>query len=141
MSVNSTRKYTLALAGGYATYPAPYAAYPTVTSGSGAYGSWVEYTASTATEIAIVGITISGGSSSISSVYVAIGTGGAGAETVIATIPLGGATNAELAGAGYYTLPYPVIVAAGTRVALKVASGSTTAIYLALSYIPPGSLA
>lgn len=85
------------------------------------YGSWVEMIASTSAAIYIVGIIVGlAPVTSITYVQLDIGTGAGGSETSIGEAKL----NDD---AKFYTLPFPIPVAASTRIACRTANdGSTT---------------
>lgn len=97
--------------------------YPVVTVAEGeaqAYGSYVQVVASTAADIYLIGMAV--GSVEIrnnNTGYAAIGTGGAGAETVITEVSYYLLSNA---GVAYINFSAPIPVPTGTRIAVKVTS-------------------
>ena len=73
--------------------------------------------------------------------YAAVGTGGAGAETVIAEVAY---YLLREAGAAYVRFSAPIPVASGTRVAVKVTSSSSATAYdhkVALHYVHQAAVA
>lgn len=101
------------------------------TSNVGSYGSWVQVTAATAAAIHLLLLRAVDEASQSGSCSVQIGTGAAGAETVIGEIPAHHVT----AYAGMtVTFPAALPVAAGVRVAVRIKRGSTYASGIVLGY-------
>lgn len=110
---------------GYLCYPsATVGVDPSLSSGAWANNSWAEVVASTGAALYVVGIkfhTESPGSSVFVSEWeMDIGTGGAGAETVVSKVPghVISYTSDRDKG-GCYWLPYPIAVATSTRIAVR----------------------
>lgn len=117
---------------GYQVYPAAAVGVdPSLTSGSWANNSWAQVVASTAAAIYLVGVKFNTASAGTSIFVVEfeldIGTGGAGSETVVSTLPghVISYTNDRDKGA-VYLLPYPVAVASGTRIAVRTRLANAT---------------
>ena len=118
--------------------------YPVVTAGEGdaqAYGAYVEVVASTAADIYLIGMAVGSTETRNSMGYAAVGTGGAGAETVIAEVAY---YLLSEAGAAYVRFSAPIPVPSGTRVAVKVTSVSSSASYnhkVSLHYVNQAAVA
>ena len=100
--------------------------YPVVTAAEGAdeaYGAYVEVVASTAADIYLIGMAVGSTENRNTMGYAAVGTGGAGAETVIAEVAY---YLLYVAGAAYVRFSAPIPVPSGTRVAVKVTSSSSS---------------
>lgn len=96
--------------------------YPVVTAGEGdaqAYGAYAQVVASTAADIYLIGMAVGSTETRYNMGYAAVGTGGAGAETVIAEVAYYLISNA---GAQYIRFSAPIPVPSGTRIAVKVTS-------------------
>jgi len=96
--------------------------YPVVTAAEGAsqaYGAYAQVVASTAANIYLIGMAVGSTEPRNSMGYAAIGTGGAGAETVIAEVAYYLLSESA---AQYVRFTAPIPVASGTRVAVKVTS-------------------
>jgi hypothetical protein len=109
---------------------APAAADPlTVTPTSSAtYGSWVQVIASTSNDIHVASlIPYQYGNGEVQ-----IGTGGAGSETVIATVHVFGGNQ----GMGFRPWPVPKFIASGTRVSVRSRGAATPKISLAYTDAP-----
>ncbi len=102
----------------------------TCTSGAGAYGSWVQVTASAAADIYLLLLRASEASAAAGGVIVDIGTGAAASEVVIASVPLYHAASEG------QTLNLPVVVpiAAGTRIAVRIKRAGATDTAIILGY-------
>ena len=119
--------------------------YPVVTAGEGdaqAYGAYVEVVASAAADIYLIGMSIGSTETRVSNMgYAAVGTGGAGAETVIAEVAYYLLSEAS---AAYVRFSAPIPVPSGTRVAVKVTSVSSSASYdhkVSLHYVNQAAVA
>lgn len=119
--------------------------YPVVTVHEGdaqAYGAYVEVVASTAADIYLIGMAVGSIETRNGMGYAAVGTGGAGAETVIAEVAY---YLLREAGAAYVRFSAPIPVASGTRVAVKVTSTpSSVTVYdhkVALHYVHQAAVA
>lgn len=110
---------------------APAAANPlTLTSGATAWasGAYVEFIASTAAPITILGITSDGGGTASAQIEFDIAKGAAGVEVVVATVRWF-ASNPAAASNNYYPLLIPISgIGAGERVSLRVRKHSGTAL-------------
>jgi hypothetical protein len=85
------------------------------------YGAWVEMVASLAAESLLFGVALQVPSvTSNDSSQMQIGTGAGGSETVVATIPIGGELGVVASGRNL-ALPDPILVAATTRIACRIA--------------------
>ena len=120
--------------------------YPAVTAAEGAshqaYGAYAQVVASTAADIYLIGMAVGSTETRNDSMgYAAVGTGGAGAETVIAEVAyylLSGA------GAAYVRFSAPIPVPSGTRVAVKVTSSHSVTVYdqkVSLHYVHQAAVA
>jgi hypothetical protein len=118
---------------GYDTLPAMPAAPTSVTPGtSNGWGSWVQFRAAAGNAIYVVGAFISTRFSvaptTLIGLAVQIGIGGAGAESAIGTIDVppnpGGSVNTS---GQVVFFPFPIPVAASTRVAARASYSTTTA--------------
>ncbi len=118
--------------------------YPVVTADEGAtqaYGAYVEVVASTAADIYLIGMAVGSTETRNSMGYAAVGTGGAGAETVIAEVAY---YLLSEAGAAYVRFSAPIPVPSGTRVAVKVTSSSSNIAYdqkVSLHYVNQAAVA
>ena len=118
--------------------------YPVVTAGEGdaqAYGAYAQVVASTAADIYLIGMAVGSTETRNNMGYAAIGTGGAGAETVIAEVAY---YLLREAGATYVRFSAPIPVPSGTRVAVKVTSVSSSASYnheVSLHYVNQAAVA
>lgn len=105
----------------------------TTSSTNGTMGSWAQVTASTAAEyyIGSVGaiVTTTTGSGWYGPILVDIGIGGAGAETLVASVVIMGEQtyNSSAEPSGFAALDVPLRVAAGTRVAIRASLAATGA--------------
>lgn len=139
MGIYSSGDYIVAGGSGYQTYPAAGAgatAYITVVNAAAAYywGAWTEVTASTASEIAIMGVQIAVGAALNGQVE--IGTGAAAAESGVGTVPF----YFNASGTVLVMLPYPIIVPASTRLAARFSSSYAYTIYLQVVYVSTANL-
>lgn len=116
---------------GYQVYPSATSGVdPASSGGSWTNGAWSQVVASTGEIDLIVGFTyqwLAGPTSGGVTTYEAeidIGTGGAGSETVVSTMPVEVAAGADGAGTVYF--PDVIEVAAGTRIAVRVRNDNAT---------------
>jgi len=118
--------------------------YPVVTAAEGAsqaYGAYAQVVASTAADIYLIGMAVGSTETRNSMGYAAVGTGGAGAETVIAEVAYYLLPEAS---AAYVRFSAPIPVPSGTRVAVKVTSVSSSASYnhkVSLHYVNQAAVA
>lgn len=119
--------------GGYYTLPAMPSAGTSVTSSTSAntYGSWVEFRSASGNALYIVGMSIRGNEDINSYLSVDIGTGAAASETSVGEVPVLG--NLEGPNEGIprtianIVLPFPIPVAASTRIAVRTADEDAAA--------------
>ena len=102
----------------------------TCTSGAGSYGSWVQVTAATAAAIYLLLLRAGEASSLAAYISVDIGIGAAGAETVIATIPLYHASGEGVA----LNLAGVLPIAISTRIAVRIKRGGAQDSTIVLGY-------
>ncbi len=122
---------------GYLVMPAAATGIDPANSGSAwTNGAWSQLLASTAEADSIIGIIASWNTlenSTFAEADVDIGTGGAGSETVVSTVPLirhpiesGVGTMSPAIAINFIMLPAPIEVATSTRIAVRVRSSVTT---------------
>ena len=120
---------------GYYTIPTGPSTKISITAGVAAYGSWTQVTAATTADLFVVGVLASGGSGDVTQVQ--IGTGGAGAETVVSTL-LYDHTQTTFPVKMLYA---PIPVLSGVRIAARIAvDAGTTAFSLVLECINQADL-
>lgn len=114
---------------GYLVMPAAAAGIDPANSGvAWTSGAWSQVLASTSEDDSIIGYLAGSGTAAFWEGEIDIGTGGAGSEVVVATIPVEFAWTTNV---GYSVvlpafLPSPIEIPSGTRVAVRVRSSSTT---------------
>lgn len=122
---------------GYLVMPSAATGIDPANSGSAwTNGAWSQLLASTAEADSIIGIIASWNTletSTFAEADVDIGTGGAGSETVVSTVPLirhpiesGVGTMSPAIAINFIMLPAPIEVATSTRIAVRVRSSVTT---------------
>ncbi len=114
--------------GGYYLIPAGPATGTTVTSSSSAdtYGSWTEMRAASGNALYIVGVMMRANASALYT-QLDIGTGAAASETSVGETKLGNDGTASSGGFQTMYFPYPIAVAANTRIACRTADEDASA--------------
>lgn len=112
--------------GGYYLIPAGPSSGITVSSSTSAdtYGSWTEMRAASGNALYIVGVTLRGDSNALYT-QLDIGTGAAASETSVSEALFRSDGNAAIDQTVYF--PYPIAVAANTRIACRVADEDAAA--------------
>ena len=112
--------------GGYYLIPAGPGSGTTVTSSASAdtYGSWTEMRAATGNALYIVGVTVRGHSNAAYT-QLDIGTGAAASETSVSEARFRSDASNAIDQTVYF--PYPIAVAASTRIACRTADEDASA--------------
>ena len=120
--------------GGYYLIPAGPSIGTVVTSSASAdtYGSWTQMRAASGNALYIVGVEVRAApNDSITYTQVDLGTGGAGAETSVSEVKViahRAISSTRTYGAFKVELPYPIPVAASTRIAVRTADNVASAL-------------
>ncbi len=99
-----------------------------ITAANGAYGAYVQLTAGLSYDVLITEVVLQTTGTAQTDTYFqwALGAGASGSEVIISEFKGGRSTAASAAlSSGGLSLPFPVFVPAGTRLAVKVACGGT----------------
>lgn len=116
----------------------------TASASSTAYGAWAQLSGSSGTDAAglLTNVVVWPNVTSPFQLLFQIGIGSAGTEIPVfgsALIPGASSTSASVSVA--YTLPIPVYVPAGSRVALRAACGSAAiSVYASCTFVPTAAL-